>query len=58
MRHFKERADESHVYSIPRTFAAELMTLQDVLTHAKVSNHDDIRDGDDDLVEVKHIGTK
>ena len=51
MRHFKERADESHVYSIRIKFAAELTTLQDVLTHAKVSKHDDIwDDGEDELL--------
>ena len=51
MKHFKERADESHVYSSTIKFAAELMTLQDVLTHAKVSKHDGIMDdGDDELL--------
>ena len=45
MKHFKERADETHVYSIPINFAAELVTLRDVFTHAAMKAKDDgIRD--------------
>ena len=53
MKHFKERADETHVYSIPRNFAAELVTLQDVLTHAGMhSKDDDIRDDGNELLAL------
>ena len=53
MKHFKERADETHVYSIPKNFAAELVTLQDVLTHAAMhSKDDDIRDDGNELLAL------